>query len=352
VIRVLIAEDSMTVRELLSNVLNADSEIRVCGEAKNGAEAVTMTQNLKPDIVVMDIHMPEMDGFEATKRIMIETPTPIVIVSASADIHDVEVSLDALRMGALALLRKPGSPNSPTFDNEIRELITAVKLMSEVKVVHHQRPVPKETTSQPRLTKESAVKIRVVAIAASTGGPAALTELLSGIPGNFPASILVVQHMSSGFIDGLVAWLNTKSPLRIKIAEHNEPLMASTVYVAGDGRHLGTTANSRIFLADMPPIAGQRPAATHLFASVAKNFGASAVGIILTGMGNDGVDGLRILHETGAKIIAQDQKSSVVFGMPRAAIEAGVVDIVLPLSSIGEHLVRMTENNTKDLRNG
>jgi two-component system chemotaxis response regulator CheB len=343
-IRVLVAEDSATARELLIQVLSADPEIEVVGEARDGVEAVALTSSLRPDLVTMDIHMPRLDGLTATQEIMIATPTPIVIVTGSHRVRDVEASMDTLRSGALEVLEKPPSPGSPGFDAAARRLVAVVKAMARVKVVRHWRraAVPAQPTVVPGPTATIAgARVRVVAIACSTGGPAALQQLVSGLPAKFPAPILVVQHITVGFTEGLATWLGTVSPLRVKLAEHGEPLAAGTLYIAPDDRHLGINDRGGASLSTAPPIGGFRPSASYLFESVARASGAGALAIILTGMGDDGVVGLRAIVERGGGVIAQDEASSVVFGMPRAAIEAGLAHAVMPLDQIARRLASL-----------
>lgn len=342
-IRVLIAEDSSTVRELLVALLSADPEIQIVGAAKNGREAIEMTKRQRPDVVAMDAHMPEVDGFEATKQIMIETPTPIVIVSGSMDVRNVSISMNALRAGALALLAKPPGVNASNFQEVLAHLTATIKAMAGVKVVRHwQLRAPSLSTHAATPLKPA--HVCVIAIVASTGGPAALARILGDLPAQFPVPILIVQHISSGFVDGLVAWLNTVCSLNVKVARNGDPLMASTVYLAGDGAHLGVGADFKIKLDHAGPIGGFRPSATHLFRSVATVFGASSVALLLTGMGQDGVDGLRDVRVSGGGVLAQDEASSIVFGIPGIAIAQGLVDEVLPLKSIGERLIKMTAN--------
>ncbi len=338
-IRVLVAEDSSTTRELLVALLRADPEVQVVGEAKNGAEAVEMARRLKPDVITMDIQMPVMDGFEATRRIMIEAPTPIVIVSSSFRARDVEVSMHALRAGALSVLAKPGGISSPEFEASARQFLQSVKAMSQVKVVRRWSDRMKgERPSAPRLAGGPA-RGRIVAVAASTGGPAALHQILTSMPGDFCAPILVVQHISAGFVDGLARWLNDVAQLKVKVAENGETLSPSTVYLAPDDRHLGVSSQGIIQLSGTPPIGGFRPSGSFLFESVARVYGGATVGVVLTGMGEDGVQGLQAIRDVGGTVIAQDENSSVVFGMPGAAIAAGCVDWILPLSAVALRLV-------------
>jgi two-component system chemotaxis response regulator CheB len=338
-IRVLVVDDSATARALLLEIFRRDPEIRTAGEAKDGVEAVEMTQRLRPDLVTMDMRMPRMDGFAATKEIMIVAPTPIVIVSASMKEREVEAAMQSLRAGAVALLRKPPGPESPDFEEAAVKLVAMVKAMAQVKVVRHwrsvTRPEPPLRTAPPRPARAKPV----VAIAASTGGPAALHQILSQLPGDFPAPILVVQHNAPGFMPGLVSWLNASCAVAVKVAESDEPLKPHTAYFAPDEHHLGVSARGTTLLSNGPPISGFRPSATFLFDSAARVYGGSIVAVILTGMGEDGVAGLRVIRETGGRIIAQDESSSVVWGMPGAAVAAGLPHLLLPLEEIPSRLL-------------
>lgn len=335
--RVVVAEDSSTARELVVEVLSRDPGLSVVGEARDGREALALVGRLRPDVVVMDIHMPGLDGFEATRRIMTDCPTPIVIVTESGDAADVKLSLDALRAGALVLLPKPARPLTPGFDALCARFVETVKSMSKVKVV---RRWP-ERAARAELIGDGSARggVEVVAIAASTGGPAALGQVLSRLPADLPAPILVVQHIAEGFVPGLASWLNALSPLPVKVAEPGEPVEPGRVYLAPDGAHLGLNGRLSIRLSNEPPLGGFRPSGSFLFESVARASGRAALGVILTGMGRDGVEGLRVLRESGGRVIAQDEASSVVYGMPGAAVEEGLADHVLPLEAIPGRIV-------------
>lgn len=336
-LRVLVAEDSATARDLIVGILRMDPEIEVVGEARNGLEAVDLTKRLRPHVVTMDIRMPQMDGFDATRRIMVEAPTPIVIVSG-INVHEVEASMHALRLGALAVLEKPPAPDSAAFEDHNRRLIETVKAMAQVKVVRRwpERLIVQPLPRRPRaLTR---LRPRVVAIVASTGGPAALAGILGELTPDFAVPLLVVQHLAKGFAEGFAAWLNTTSAtLRVKVAEEGEPLHPGIVYIAPDDRHLSVKGDF-VAVSDAPPIDGFRPSGTFLFESVAKAFGQTAVAVVLTGMGTDGVAGLLAVRSAGGHVIAQNEKTSVVFGMPGAAVTAGLADEVLPLRGIGARL--------------
>jgi two-component system chemotaxis response regulator CheB len=354
-VRVLVVDDSPTTRRLLVEILRADREIDVVGQAADGLEAVEMVKRLRPDIVTMDVQMPNLDGFAATKRIMVETPTPILITT-SVDPRGLSVSLEAVRMGALAVHGKPGDPLAPGFDEEARELVRQVKAMSRVKVVRHYNPEPARVpvTHSPSLAALHDVPAEVVAIAASTGGPAAIHSILAALPADFPIPILVVQHISRGFSPGFAGWLDKASAVRVKLAEEGEGLRPGTVYVAIDDHHLAVTPSRRIHLSTADAVGGFRPSGNVLFESVAAAFGNRAVAVILTGMGRDGVDGLRAIRRLGGRTIAESEATAVVNGMPGAAVSAGLADFILPLDQIraalGDLLVVASVSSAEEAR--
>ena len=337
-IRVLVAEDSATARALLVGLLESDPEIRVVGQACDGVEAVELTRRLAPDLVTMDLEMPRMGGLEATREIMSTAPTPIVIVTGTTRAEEVGSSMGVLRTGALDVVVKPPGPGVSGHEAAVRELIAIVKAMSRVKVVRQR--IARAGPLPPAIPYSVAPPgpIRIVAVATSTGGPPALQRLLSGLPADFRPPLLVVQHITPGFTAGFVAWLGSTCALRVKEAEHGEALAPRTAYVAPDHRHLGTSARGTLVLSDAAPVGGFRPSATHLFESVARAFGPSAAAVILTGMGEDGVAGLRLVRQSGGRVIAQDEATSIVFGMPGAAVAAGLADAVLPIEAIAARL--------------
>lgn len=334
--RVLVADDSATVRALMVAVLEDDPDIRVIGQARDGEEAVRLAAKLRPDVITMDIHMPGMDGLEATKEIMIEAPTPIVIVSSAVSDVDVGLSLDAVRAGALMVLPALGLGDESA--ERRAELVSMVKAMSQVKLVRRRGPrTPRRPVRTVGTTTPS-----VVAIATSTGGPAALLRILADLPRDFPLPILVVQHIAPDFVDGLCRWLNTGCLVRVKVPGHGDPLVPGTVYLAPDDRHLTVDRAGTVALDATPPVDGFRPSATRLFESVARVHGAGTLAVILTGMGRDGVAGLCDVRAAGGTIIAQDETTSVVFGMNGQAISEGLADAVLPIQEIGFKIVEST----------
>jgi two-component system chemotaxis response regulator CheB len=337
-IRVLIAEDSPTTADLLIDVIESEGDMRVVGAARNGSEAIALVKQLLPDVVVMDIHMPELDGFEATRRIMVESPTPIVIVSATVDVRETKISMQALRMGALTVMQKP-APGGGEFDQVVARFNATVRAMAGVRVVRRWSDKPQFEQLSRKVVP--AAPVRVVAIATSTGGPAALHRVFSDLPANFPAPIVVVQHIAPGFITGLANWLGETSRLAIKVAEHGELPKPGNVYLAPDDRHLCVSQQGTIEISKAPAVDGFRPSASVLFRSIAKNYGQSAVAVIMTGMGEDGLEGLRDVRKAGGRIIAQDEASSVVFGMPGVVVTAGLADLTLPLHRIAPQLQKI-----------
>ncbi len=335
-IRVLIAEDSPVARELLVAVLQSTAELQVVGTARNGLEAVRLAKRLFPDVIIMDVYMPELDGLEATRQIMSETPCPIVMVSANLNQSERNLTFDSLQAGALSVLAKPTVNDPPEV---YQALITQLKLMSEVKVIRRwvgakagQKPA---ALVEPVTTEHrSRAEIQLVAMAASTGGPGILAEILRALPANFAVPILIVQHITAGFASGLADWLNQQTPLEVRLARQGDRPQAGLVLIAPDNYHMLVNRVGLITLTQTPPVQNLRPAADILFQSVAEVYKDTAVGVILTGMGSDGAVGLRAMRAAGAYTIAQDQQSCVVFGMPAVAIELGAVAQILPVSKI------------------
>lgn len=345
-LRVLVVEDSPTERELLVQVLEADPDIEVVGQATNGVEAVQLAVDLRPNLIAMDIHMPRMDGLAATREIMVQAPTPILLVSSSTNTQEVGLSLQAMQAGALAVIEKPGHPDSPPFEQRRTRLLQLAKALAEVHVVRRWAP-PAMTASLPRAAPlaVNGRRVRIVAIGASTGGPAALREILSQLPANFPVPVVVVQHIARGFMGGLADWLQPHCLMRVKIAEDAEPLMGGTIFLAPDDRHLGVRTDGSLFVAAEEPVGGFRPSATYLFQSVAEVFGTGTAAVILTGMGSDGVEGLRSVKSLGGIVLGQNESTSVVYGMPREAVKAGVVDAELPVHDIAGRLITLVGRN-------
>ncbi|MBI4521984.1 MAG: response regulator, partial [Gemmatimonadetes bacterium] len=294
-------------------------------------------------LITMDVHMPGMDGFTATKEIMVAAPTPIIIVSSSSSGRDVELSLNALRAGALMVVPKPDEPGSPQFNGRQEHFLAMARAMADVKVVRRWgRAGVRDAATPTELVRPGRPgAVRLIAMAASTGGPAALQRILAELPADFPVPILVVQHIAQGFTEGLANWLAASCGLRVRVATDAEPPAPRTVFLAPDDRQLGVRQDQRLVVVDAPPVAGFRPSATFLFESVARGYGSDVAAVILTGMGSDGVAGLGAIRRAGGYVIAQDEATSVVYGMPAVAVEAGHADVVLPLGDIAGRLVHL-----------
>lgn len=341
-IRVLVAEPVAASRAALQAVLKADPGMVVVGVATTGFEILEMTRRLNPDLVLLKMRPGGLDGVKAVRRIMESTPVPIVLMISDARATEVAGTLDALSAGALAVVRVPGSPESPGFSADAQRMISTLRSLAAVRVIRRsfQPDVPGVETSRPT----GAVAARIVAIVASTGGPAALRTILSGLAASFPAPILVVQHIAEGFAEGLVAWLDAASSLCVRLADPGHRVIAGEVYVAPDHLHLGISGEGRIVLSDAPAVGGFKPSGSYLFESAAGAYGAAVLGVILTGMGEDGTEGLRALKSAGGAVLAQDEASCLVFGMPGAAIAAGLVDEVAPLDDLAGRIVRRVEH--------
>ncbi len=343
-IKVLIVDDTQVMRMLLAHLLASDPRIEVIGAVKSGQAALdfVLGNPVRPDVVLMDIHMPDMDGFEATRRIMETQPLPIVICTATADPQEVAVAFRSMEAGAVACVEKPVSPAHPDFQRHTQNLLQTLRLMSEVKVVRRW-PRPRAAT-QPAADAFGArsppgAGARIVGIGASTGGPPVLQTLLSGLPKDFPLPLLIVQHIARGFLPGLVEWLDQTTGLRIHIAAHGTLPLPGHAYIAPDEFHLGLTGNGRIILAREAAQNGLRPAVSYLFRSLATACGPNAIGVLLTGMGKDGAAELKLMKDQGAFTIAQDRESSIVHGMPGEAIALGGATQVLPADKIAGALI-------------
>ncbi|PKO84177.1 MAG: chemotaxis response regulator protein-glutamate methylesterase [Betaproteobacteria bacterium HGW-Betaproteobacteria-11] len=347
-IKVLIVEDSPVVREFLVHILEADPELQVVGTANNGEEATEIVGRLQPDVITMDIHMPRMDGLEATRRIMEAHPTPIVIVSGSTSSHEVKTTFDAMEAGALAFLPRPAGIGHPDYAATVKELVKTVKLMSEVKVVRRWPRLRRETVvmraAETGLRRVVPAKVEIIAIGASTGGPPVLHTIVSALPEDFPAPVLIVQHMAAGFIRGFADWLAQSSRLPIHLARHGETILPGHIYLAPDECQMKVARGGKIALTRDAPENGLRPSVSYLFRSVAETYGGTAVAGLLTGMGRDGADELKLLKDQGAVTFAQDKGSSIVHGMPGEAIKLGAAALVLSPEKIAAVLTSLANN--------
>jgi two-component system chemotaxis response regulator CheB len=332
----LVVEDSAVVREFLLHILASDPEIEVVGTAETGEEALEAVERMRPDVITMDIHMPKMNGFDTTRRIMETHPTPIVIVSGTLDVRETTSVFRAMEAGALAVLPRPSAVDHPEHQQSAADFVRTVKLMSEVKVVRrwsHPQPgrsLPMDSRSAEIERRTAQSEMRLVAIGASTGGPPALRMILSGLPKDFPLPVLIVQHIATGFTQGFVEWLAQSSNLPVQLPANGQQVVPGQVYVAPDGFHMTIGIDGRISLNTGEPENGLCPSVSYLFRSVAKAYGECAIGVLLTGMGKDGALELKSMKEQGAVTIAQDKETSVVHGMPGEAIRLGGATYILP----------------------
>jgi len=341
-IRVVVVDDSLVAREMLAQILGTDPAIEVVGMAVDGQEGVEMVARLRPDLVTMDIHMPRMDGLEATEQIMAFTPTPILVVSSSVHGEGMGQAFDALTAGALEVIKKPEPRDWADLERIGREVIRKVKILAKVKVITHIRG---RRTSTDRSVLRVPPKVMggrsIVAIGSSTGGPSALMTVLCPLSAKFPLPIVIAQHIADGFIPGLVGWLNGGCKITVKAAEDGRPLAPGVAYFAPTGRNLKVSGGALHFAA---PEKGQLyiPSADTLLTSVAESHGSHGIGVLLTGMGADGARGLKAMRDAGAPTIAQDEATSTVFGMPRSAIEMGAADKVLAIQDVAAEILRLT----------
>lgn len=347
-IRVMIVEDSRVVRELLTHLVERDPRLTVAAAVASGEEALAMLDRVSPDIISMDIRLPGMNGLEATRLIMARKPTPIVVVSASSAADDLDISMNALRAGALSVVEKPAGTRHEDYELLAGRLCSQLTAMSQVRVVRQRidRGVrfgaaiaakPAESSAGRPLFSAASGPFQMLGIVASTGGPSALARLLGGLPPDFPLPIVMVQHITSGFLDGFVTWLDSLTPLHVQLARAGDVPRPGHVYLAPSDRHLGVDA-SRFRLDAGEPVSLQRPSGTILFASMARSLGPAALGVLLTGMGDDGADGLLQLRRAGGYTIAEDESTTVVYGMPAAACRLGAVCESLPLPEIAPRL--------------
>lgn len=321
---VLVVDDSSLMRRMIQDLFVATREFRVVGTARNGRDALEQIHALEPDIVTLDVEMPELDGIETLERIMRDSPRPVVMLSGATTSHGRDLTLRALELGAVDFVRKPSGPISLDLGDVSERLLVALRAAREANLRGFEANSPRLVIhAAPAVSTERGVgATRVIGIATSTGGPRALAELVPNLPHDLDAAVLIVQHMPSGFTRSLAQRLDAISALSVTEAEDGETVSAGRVYLAPGGRHMRVSAAStipRVSLADDAPIWGVRPAADPLFRSLADVYGSACVCAVLTGMGRDGAEGLRAVRAAGGRGVVQDRESSTIYGMPQAA---------------------------------
>lgn len=348
IIRVLLADDSSLVREMLREILQQEAGIEVVGTASNGREAVDMARDLKPDLITMDLEMPVMSGMDSIAAIMGSKAVPILVVSGVADAR---TAYEAVRRGALEVVGKPDYSGASAA-----EFVSKVRMLAGVPVITHIRPIlDSPPVSMPVSSAPSAqpawphtfakpqqnASQRIFAIATSTGGPQVLSHMLPLLPPDFPCPVLIAQHISEGFAAGMADWLGALCKLPVKLATQGEDIVPGTVYIAPAEYHCTVNSHRKIALLERGSGDIYRPSCDHLLSSVAEVYRSEAVGIILTGMGKDGAQGIARIRENGGTTIGQDSATSLIYGMNRCAIEAGSVQKVLPESDIAVEMLRL-----------
>jgi len=377
-IRVLVVDDSALMRRVITGLLEQDPTIRVVATARNGREAIELVQELRPDIVTMDVRMPVMDGLATTEHLMAYCPTPILVLTASLASHEVDITFKMLGAGALEVIEKPSGSDAQALDRTGRALIRRIKVLARVSVVTHLRGRRKpaetivvsaapaanrrgDTTTRRHGDKPSAKEaprhsvapsphhsgspspesdVPLIVIGASTGGPRVVNEILAGLPSNLPSAVLVVQHIAQGFSAGMAEWLANASRLPVLLAHEGQTIRPGEVLIAPDARDLLITRERTVHLSENPLLI-QRPSIDISMQAAAEVFGARALGVLLTGMGRDGAYGMLTIKRSNGYTIAQDEATSTIFGMPRAAIQLGAAREVLPTGRIASRLVEL-----------
>ncbi len=348
-IKVLLVDDSALARLHVRHAIEAAPDMQVVGMAANGAEALEMAKRVKPDVITMDLDMPGIDGYAATRGIMETAPIPIVVVSGLSDVRAQAVTMRALEAGAVAVLSRPPALSHPDYARSCKELQDTIRTCSEVRLVRRYQykntrtmPAAVPSTTVPRTPTARLTDKAVVVLGASTGGPVALMELLGRLSKKFPLPICVVQHIAAGFTESMAQWLNKALDIDVAVAQAGEQLLPGRVLLAPHGSHLSVDAGRKVQLRVGPAEHGMVPAVSVMFRSVAANLGPQSVGVLLTGMGSDGAAELGAMRRAGAVTFAQDATTSLVFGMPGEAVRLGAATHVLPPAAIAAELLKLT----------
>lgn len=342
-IRVLLVEDSRVTLAILRRILNSSPDIQVVGEARTGLEALELIPQVQPDVICTDLHMPQMDGLEFTSEVMTLCPRPILVISAWIKEEDSPHVFQLLEAGALDIFHKPTAGLSSEDKLLNQELLDKIQILSGVKVFKKKRKSRSPIKILDSFSSKSQLNPEIVVIGASTGGPQAINEVLAQLPADFPLPIICVQHICAGFLQGFIDWLVTSCKLHIEIAQPGHVPKPGTIYFPPEQQHLELDERGRFLCSDAPPLEGHRPSATVTFKSVANFYRGATVGILLTGMGRDGAEGMQSIVQAGGLTIAQDEATSAIFGMPKEAIALGAAKLVLPIHAIAPKLLQLLQ---------
>jgi two-component system chemotaxis response regulator CheB len=345
-VRLLVVDDSPAIRAVIRAMVEGDAGIRIVGEAGTGGEAVEMTRALRPGVVLMDVQMPEMNGIEATGRIMASVPVPIIAFSAFTLGTETKASIEMLAAGALDVMAKPDLAGAGAVEECSRVLRKKIRSASRVVVVRHLRgPDPMDRGRGEPAGPSSRTRFEALGVGASTGGPTALRDLFSALPADFPLPILVVQHITAGFTAGFVAWLRQHTPLDVRIANEQDHAVPGSILIAPEGRQLEALPGGEVRATSRKPRGVHLPSADTLLSSLASATGGKCIGVLLTGMGSDGAEGLLDIRRAGGFTLAQDEGTCIVYGMPREAVRRGAVHRSMAPASMAQLLLRMTERS-------
>jgi len=359
-VRVLVVDDSAFMRKVITDMLASDPQIEVLGTARNGLDALGKIKQLKPDIITLDVEMPQMDGLQLLEKLMTEYPLPVIMLSSLTQ-HGTEATIKALSLGAVDFIPKPSGSISLDIEKIKAEILSKVKMgakISPAKVKNNLllKGKPLSVQTEPAAIKQESsgpAKIpvfsslpkgnvqKIVAIGTSTGGPRALQEVIPRLPADLPAAVLIVQHMPKGFTHSLAERLNQQSKIRVKEGAAGDRIENGLAILAPGGYHMTLEKGGVIGLNQDPPVWGVRPAVDILFKSIAQNYSAQVVTVVLTGMGHDGAEGVAVLKEKGAKSIAEDKSSCVVYGMPKTVVDKGLADRILPLHQVADGIMQL-----------
>ena len=347
-IRVLLVDDSPLSVEIIRRMLATAPDIQVAGSAGDGVEALELIPLVRPDVICTDLHMPKMDGIELTREVMARHPLPILVLSMSVQAEQEHNIFQMLEAGALDILAKPRGGLESDFGVTAHDLITKIRILAGVRIITRRRKAESTPAMQtPSFAVSATFSPSIIGIGASTGGPKAIEQILQQLPADFPLPLLCVQHIAEGFMPGLVNWLAGSCRISVCSAVEGMRPIAGIAYFPPDNRHLEVDGQGVFRCSSALPFSGHRPSVDIAFSSLARCYGSAAVGVLLTGMGQDGAQGMLDIAHAGGITIVQDEPSSVVFGMPKRAIELGAAKHVLPLEQIAPALIRMTNGSAK-----